>query len=71
VGLELDGEFTGGCADSGLTSSVGTPTLCAIGPVGGLAHTPEEYLEVDSVVPRAQALAGAIMATSLAGDATA
>jgi glutamate carboxypeptidase len=22
VGLELDGEFTGGCADSGLTSSV-------------------------------------------------
>jgi glutamate carboxypeptidase len=71
AGLELDGEFTGGCADSGFTSSVGTPTLCAIGPVGGLAHTPEEYLEVDSIVPRAQALARAIMATSLANDAAA
>lgn len=60
AGLTLDGESTGGCADSGFTSAVGTPTLCATGPVGGLAHTPEEYLEVDSIVPRAIALANAI-----------
>jgi glutamate carboxypeptidase len=60
AGLTLDGESTGGCADSGFTSAVGTPTLCATGPVGGLAHTPEEYLEVESLVPRALALAGAI-----------
>jgi glutamate carboxypeptidase len=64
VGFEVDGEFTGGCADSGFTAAVGTPTLCATGPVGGLAHTPEEYLEVDTMVPRAQALALAVMATS-------
>jgi glutamate carboxypeptidase len=31
--------------------------LCAVGPVGGKAHSPEEYLEVASLVPRAQAMA--------------
>jgi glutamate carboxypeptidase len=35
--------------------------LCATGPVGGNAHTPEEYLEIASLVPRAQALALAIL----------
>ena len=57
----LQGEFSGGCADSGFTAAVGTPTICGLGPVGGLAHTPEEYLEIDSIVPRAQALALAIL----------
>jgi glutamate carboxypeptidase len=60
AGLTVDGESTGGCADSGFTSAVGTPTLCATGPVGGLGHTPEEYLDVESIVPRAIALANAI-----------
>jgi glutamate carboxypeptidase len=59
----LDGEFAGGCADSGFTASVGTPTICGVGPVGGNAHTPQEYLELDSIVPRAQALALAILRT--------
>jgi glutamate carboxypeptidase len=57
----LQGEFSGGCADSGFTAAVGTPTVCGVGPVGGLAHTVEEYLELDSIVPRAQALALAIL----------
>jgi glutamate carboxypeptidase len=35
--------------------------LCAVGPVGGRAHSPEEYLEIDTLVPRARALALAIM----------
>jgi glutamate carboxypeptidase len=61
LGTTVKGEFTGGCADSGFTAAVGCPTLCAVGPVGGNAHTPEEYLEVDSIVPRAQALALAIL----------
>lgn len=61
VGLKVEGEFSGGCADSGFTSGVGCPTICAVGPVGGNAHTAEEYLEVDSMVPRAQALAVAIL----------
>lgn len=61
LGMEVKGEFTGGCADSGFTAAVGCPTLCAVGPVGGKAHTAEEYLEIDSIVPRAQALALAIL----------
>jgi glutamate carboxypeptidase len=61
AGLDLDGEFTGGCADSGFTAAVGCPTLCGLGPVGGHAHTPQEYLDVASLVPRAQALALSIL----------
>jgi len=61
AGLEIAGEFTGGCADSGFTAAVGCPTLCATGPVGANAHTPEEYMDVASLVPRAQALALAIL----------
>jgi glutamate carboxypeptidase len=57
LGLSVEGEFAGGCADSGFTASVGCPTLCAVGPIGGNAHSPDEYLEVDSIVPRAQAMA--------------
>ena len=66
-GLEVEGEFTGGCADSGFTAAIGTPTICAVGPVGGKAHTPEEYLEIDSLVPRAQACARAILNLQKAG----
>lgn len=61
LGLKVEGEFAGGCADSGFTAGVGCPTICAVGPVGGNAHTAEEYLEVASMVPRAQALALAIL----------
>jgi len=61
LGVNAPAEFTGGCADSGFAASVGAPTLCATGPVGGKAHTPEEYLELDTIVPRAQALALAIL----------
>ena len=60
AGLAVKGEFSGGCADSGFTAGVGCPTICAVGPVGGNAHTPEEYLEIDTIVPRAQAMALAI-----------
>ena len=61
LGLDVKGEFSGGCADSGFTSGVGCPTICAVGPVGGHAHTPEEYLLVKSLVPRAQAMALSIL----------
>jgi glutamate carboxypeptidase len=67
TGFETEGKFVGGCADSGFTAAMGAPTLCAVGPVGGRAHSPEEYLEVDSMVPRAQALARAILRLDRAG----
>ena len=66
-GLAVGGEFSGGCADSGFTAAVGAPTICAVGPIGGKAHSPEEYLEVASMVPRAQAMARAILHLDAAG----
>lgn len=56
VGFEVGGEFTGGCADSGFTASLGVPTLCGLGPVGGKAHTAGEFCRLDTLVPRTQAL---------------
>jgi len=59
--VPVRGEFTGGCADSGFAAATGAPVVCAVGPVGGRAHSPEEYLEVDTLVPRAQTLALSIL----------
>lgn len=56
LGYKTDQEFSGGCADSGMTSSLGAITLCATGPVGGKFHTPDEYTEIDTFVPRAKAV---------------
>ncbi len=64
AGLTVAAEFSGGCADSGISAGEGCPTICSVGPVGGLAHTPEEYLETASIVPRAQSSALAIMRIS-------
>jgi glutamate carboxypeptidase len=60
LGMQIGAEFTGGCADSGFSAALGTPTLCGLGAVGGKAHTPEEYMEIGTLVPRAQALARVI-----------
>ena len=57
LGFEVDGEATGGCADSGFAAASGATTLCGTGPVGGKAHTPNEYIKLPTLVTRAQALA--------------
>jgi glutamate carboxypeptidase len=57
LGFAVAGEATGGSADSGFTAALGTPTLCGTGPVGGNAHTDAEWCRIDTLVPRAQALA--------------
>ncbi|HEY3910490.1 MAG TPA: M20 family metallopeptidase [Stellaceae bacterium] len=57
----VGGEATGGSADSGFTAALGTPTLCGTGPVGGNAHTDHEWCRLDTLVPRAQALALTIL----------
>jgi len=62
IGFQVEGEFTGGAADSGITSSMGIPTLCALGPVGGYAHSEREFCDLATFVPRAQALALTLLA---------
>ena len=66
-GFTVEGEYTLGCADSGLTAALGVPTLCATGPRGFGGHSLEERLEVASLVPRAQALARTILGLTEAG----
>lgn len=62
VGFAVDGETTGGAADSGITSQMGIPSLCALGPVGGYAHSDREFCDLSTFVPRAQALALTLLA---------
>jgi glutamate carboxypeptidase len=66
LGFAVTGEATGGSADSGFTAALGTPTLCATGPVGGNAHRDDEWCRIDTLVPRAQALALTILAAATA-----
>lgn len=62
AGFAVEGEATGGAADSGITSRMGIPSLCALGPVGGYAHSEREFCDLSTFVPRAQALARTIQA---------
>ena len=61
LGFRVSGEATGGSADSGFTAALGTPTLCGTGPVGGNAHSDDEWCRIVTIVPRAQALALTIL----------
>lgn len=60
LGLEIAGNAASGSADSAFTASQGCPTLCSTGPAGGNGHSEAEYVELSSLVPRAQVLALAV-----------
>lgn len=62
LGFPLEHVLTGGASDASYTSSFGVPTLDGLGPIGGLDHSPDEYLLADSVAPRT-ALLGGLIAT--------
>ena len=61
LGIELRDAATGGASDANTTAGMGIPTLDGLGPIGGLDHSPGEYLEVASIVPRTTLLAGLIV----------
>ena len=61
LGFEFDDQLTGGASDANTTSGMGIPTLDGLGPVGGNDHSPSEYLEIDSIVPRTAMLAGLLL----------
>ncbi|MEO8463481.1 MAG: M20 family metallopeptidase [Chloroflexota bacterium] len=54
---------TGGASDANTTSGMGVPSIDGLGPIGGRDHSPDEYLEVDSIVPRTTLVAGLLLAT--------
>ena len=61
IGFELHDTSTGGGSDGNYAAAAGCPVLDGLGPIGGLVHSPHEYMEVDSIVPRTTLLAGLIM----------
>jgi glutamate carboxypeptidase len=62
LGFTVADTATGGASDANTTSGIGVPTLDGLGPIGGNDHSPAEYLEVDSIVPRTTMLAGLLLA---------
>lgn len=63
LGFEVQDVMTGGGSDGNYTASLGTPTLDGLGPVGGNGHNAmDEYLNADTIVPRAAMLAKLIVA---------
>lgn len=60
LGLSFMDVQTGGTSDGNYVSEMGIPTLDGLGPVGGLDHSPDEYLDMDSIVLRTALLAGFI-----------
>ncbi len=61
LGFEVKGASTGGASDASYASAEGTPTLDGLGPVGGLDHTPDEYIVLSSIVPRTALLSRLIV----------
>jgi glutamate carboxypeptidase len=62
LGFTVDDTATGGASDANSTSGMGVPSLDGLGPIGGNDHSPAEYLEVESIVPRTTLLAGLLLA---------
>ncbi len=62
LGFELHDATTGGASDANTTAGAGVPSLDGLGPVGGLDHSPDEYVEVDTIVPRVTLLAALLLA---------
>jgi glutamate carboxypeptidase len=62
LGFEAGAAATGGTSDGNFTAARGIATLDGLGPVGGLDHGPDEYIEIPSVAPRAALVAGLIAA---------
>jgi len=58
MGWELGAASTGGGSDASFVAGAGIPVLDGLGPVGGLDHSPDEYLDLASVAPRTALLAG-------------
>lgn len=55
LGLDIQDVGTGGASDANTASWAGVPTLDGLGTGGGLAHNPDEYVEL-AYIPRRIAL---------------
>jgi glutamate carboxypeptidase len=65
LGIPLQHTDTGGGSDANWIAAQGVPCLDGLGPVGGLDHSPDEYIEPESLVPRTALLALLMTCTPL------
>ncbi|WP_158265346.1 hydrolase [Blastopirellula marina] len=54
LGLDLAWESTGGVCDGNRLAALGVPNVDTMGVQGGNIHSPQEYMLIDSLIPRAQ-----------------
>lgn len=54
LGFTINDVATGGASDANTIAGLGVPVLDGLGPIGGLDHSPQEYIEAESIVPRAE-----------------
>jgi len=57
LGFSIRDAATGGVSYANTFAQLGLPALDGLGPVGGLDHSPDEYILVSSIVPRTALLA--------------
>ncbi|MBO1073989.1 M20/M25/M40 family metallo-hydrolase [Roseomonas marmotae] len=57
LGLTIGHESAGGGSDGNFTGAMGIPTLDGLGVLGGNAHTLNEHILLEELVPRARLLA--------------
>lgn len=60
IGIKVKDTSTGGGGDASFTSATGVATIDGMGPVGGNAHSENEYLEIDTLPERTLLLAKTI-----------
>lgn len=52
LGMNFTHQFVGGGSDGNAISAMGVPTLDGLGADGDHAHSPEEYILIDQLIPR-------------------
>lgn len=57
LGFRVQAAKTGGVSYANYLASMGLPVLDGLAPIGGLDHSPREYIQVSSIVPRTALLA--------------
>lgn len=57
LGFSVKDAATGGISYANTLAALGLPVLDGLGPVGGLDHSPSEYISIASIVPRTALLA--------------
>lgn len=64
LGLKMEDLGSGGASDANNTASIGVPTIDGLGAGGGLAHNPDEYIELDYLPERIALLSGLVQRIS-------